>query len=137
MTCKERGRIAKLARALQYSNNPELSSPEETRWQFNGGTGAIKLGIDVHQDFCVGVARAIWWQRGRGLLARRLELGGGQMPGRRLQIGDRITQFHERHRFAQADACAIHIREGTCVFRIFLNDDNRWQLLIAAMNGAQ
>src|SRR5882724_12589013 len=29
----------------------ELSSLEETRRQFNGGTGAIKLGIDVHQDF--------------------------------------------------------------------------------------
>lgn len=29
----------------------ELSSQEETRSQFNGRTGAIKLGIDVHQDF--------------------------------------------------------------------------------------
>src|SRR5207253_3167486 len=28
---------------------------EETRCQFNGGTGAIKLGIDVHQDFYVVV----------------------------------------------------------------------------------
>src|SRR5437868_12465488 len=55
MTCKERGRIAKLARAMQYVNNPELSSLEETRCQFNGGTGAIKLGIDVHQDFYVVV----------------------------------------------------------------------------------
>ena len=33
----------------------ELSSHEETRCQFNGGTGAIKLGIDVHQDFYVVV----------------------------------------------------------------------------------
>ena len=33
----------------------ELSSPEETRSQFNGSTGAIKLGIDVHQDFYVVV----------------------------------------------------------------------------------
>src|SRR6266540_2005055 len=31
--------------------NTELSSLEGTRCQFNGGTGAIKLGIDVHQDF--------------------------------------------------------------------------------------
>jgi transposase len=31
--------------------NTELSSHEGTRGQFNGGTGAIKLGIDVHQDF--------------------------------------------------------------------------------------
>jgi transposase len=35
--------------------NTELSSLEETRCQFNGGTGAIKLGIDVHQDFYVVV----------------------------------------------------------------------------------
>ncbi len=36
-------------------NNTELSSLEETRCQFNGGPGAIKLGIDVHQDFYVVV----------------------------------------------------------------------------------
>src|SRR5213083_1222884 len=35
--------------------NTELSSHEGTRCQFNGGTGAIKLGIDVHQDFYVVV----------------------------------------------------------------------------------
>jgi hypothetical protein len=39
-------------------NNIELSSLEETRCQFNGGTGAIKLGIDVHQDFYVVVEQA-------------------------------------------------------------------------------
>jgi transposase len=32
-------------------NNTELSSLEGTRRQFNGGTGVIKLGIDVHQQF--------------------------------------------------------------------------------------
>jgi transposase len=37
------------------SNNTELSSLEETRDQFNGRTGVIKLGIDVHQDFYVVV----------------------------------------------------------------------------------
>jgi transposase len=36
-------------------NNVELSSLKETRCQFNGSTGAIKLGIDVHQDFYVVV----------------------------------------------------------------------------------
>src|SRR6266403_5650703 len=37
---------------MQYvSNNTELSSHEETRCQFNGSTGVIKLGIDVHQQF--------------------------------------------------------------------------------------
>jgi transposase len=35
--------------------NTELSSHEGTRCQFNGGTGVIKLGIDVHQDFYVVV----------------------------------------------------------------------------------
>ena len=36
-------------------NNTELSSLEETRCQFNGGKCAIKMGIDVHQDFYVVV----------------------------------------------------------------------------------
>jgi len=35
--------------------NTELSSHEETRGQFNGGRCAIKIGIDVHQDFYVVV----------------------------------------------------------------------------------
>jgi len=35
--------------------NTELSSHEGTRSQFNGSTGAIKLGIDVHQDYYVVV----------------------------------------------------------------------------------
>src|SRR5437588_1463832 len=43
---------------MQYINDTELSSHEETRCQFNGGTGAIKLGIDVHQDFYVVVEQA-------------------------------------------------------------------------------
>src|SRR5256885_3007606 len=51
---------------MHYVNNTELPSLEETRCQFNGGTGAIKsaegrirpvcgLGIDVHQDVYVVV----------------------------------------------------------------------------------
>ena len=40
---------------MQYLKDTELSSHEGTRCQFNGGTGAIKLGIDVHQDFYVVV----------------------------------------------------------------------------------
>jgi hypothetical protein len=35
--------------------NTELSSLEETRCQFNDGRCAIKMGIDVHQDFYVVV----------------------------------------------------------------------------------
>src|SRR5213078_2325424 len=53
MTCKERGRVIRLARAMQYLINTELSSHDETRFEFNRSTGAIKLGIDVHQDFYV------------------------------------------------------------------------------------
>jgi len=55
MTYKGRGRVVKLARAMQYLINTELSSHEETRFEFNRSTGAIKLGIDVHQDFYVVV----------------------------------------------------------------------------------
>src|SRR5712691_9349495 len=40
---------------MHYVTNTELSSHEGTRCQFNGGTGAIKLGVDVHQDFYVVV----------------------------------------------------------------------------------
>src|SRR5213593_3178515 len=40
---------------MQYLNDTELSSLEGTRRQFNGGRCAIKLGIDVHQDFYVVV----------------------------------------------------------------------------------
>ncbi len=36
---------------MQYLNDTELSSLEETRSQFNGCKAVIKLGIDVHQDF--------------------------------------------------------------------------------------
>ncbi len=48
--------MVKLTRTMNkcYSNT-ELSSHEETRCQFNGGRCAIKLGIDVHQDFYVVV----------------------------------------------------------------------------------
>src|SRR6266481_5281067 len=47
MTCKGRGRVIKLARAMQYLINTELSSHEGTRFEFNRSTGAIKLGIDM------------------------------------------------------------------------------------------
>src|SRR5216683_6404497 len=55
MTCKECGQVVKLTRTMQYLNDTELSSHEGTRCQFSGSTGAIKLGIDVHQDFYVVV----------------------------------------------------------------------------------
>src|SRR5947207_10956326 len=40
---------------MHYVTNTELSSHEGTRCQFNGSTGVIKLGVDVHQDFYVVV----------------------------------------------------------------------------------
>jgi len=40
---------------MHYVTNTELSSHEGTRYQFNGGRCAIKLGIDVRQDFYVVV----------------------------------------------------------------------------------
>src|SRR5438093_11328270 len=57
MTCKERGRVIRLARAMQYLINTELSSHEETCCQFNGGTEPIKVGVDMHQDFYVVVCQ--------------------------------------------------------------------------------
>src|SRR5713101_6083341 len=56
MTCKECGQVVKLTRTMnKCHSNTELSSPEGTRYQFNGGKAVIKLGIDVHQDFYVVV----------------------------------------------------------------------------------
>jgi len=37
------------------TKSSELSSPEETRPEFNPGRAIIKLGIDVHQEFYVVV----------------------------------------------------------------------------------
>ena len=42
---------------LNNDTKSELSSPEETRSQFNGSTCPIKLGIDVHQKDYVVVAQ--------------------------------------------------------------------------------
>ena len=42
---------------MNSNNQTELSSLEGTRDQFNGRTGAIKLGIDVHQGFYVVVCQ--------------------------------------------------------------------------------
>src|SRR6266699_6912344 len=58
MTCKGRGRVVRLTRAMEYLSNIELSSPEGTRSEFNPGKRVIKLGIDVHQDFYVVVMQA-------------------------------------------------------------------------------
>jgi hypothetical protein len=59
-------------------------------------------------------------------------LGDGELGGGRLQIGDRIGQLYRRDGFAQAKACAIRVGEGSCLLRIFVNNNKRWQLLTAA-----
>jgi hypothetical protein len=70
-------------------NNTKLSSPEETRPEFNLGPGAIKLGIDVHQAFYVVVVQAggDQPQAGAAFQQRSLpRLGGAavaQAPGAR------------------------------------------------------
>jgi hypothetical protein len=48
----------------------ESSSLEETRSEFNPGQATIKLGIDVHQEFYVGVCQ---------------EGGGNPKPAQRFQ----------------------------------------------------
>src|SRR5215213_6708943 len=60
MTCKElpgAGLEPTPDNMNSICNNTELSSHEGTRGQFNGRSGAIKLGIDVHQAFYVVVAQ--------------------------------------------------------------------------------
>ena len=42
---------------MRDNKETELSSPEEARGQFNGRSGTIKLGIDVHQAFYVVVVQ--------------------------------------------------------------------------------
>jgi hypothetical protein len=50
--------MVKLTRTMnKCHSNTELSPHEETRCQFNGGRCAIKLRIDVHQDFYVVVVQ--------------------------------------------------------------------------------
>src|SRR5437762_2186849 len=60
MICKECGQVVLSSPALMNKchSNTELSPHEGTRCQFNGGTGVIKLGIGVHQDFYVVVEQA-------------------------------------------------------------------------------
>jgi hypothetical protein len=57
MTCKERGQVAGLTRAMHYVNNPELSSTEETRCQLNRSKADIKLATGrVHPLADLGLA---------------------------------------------------------------------------------
>ena len=57
---KSAGKLVSLPALMQYHNDTELSSLEETRCQFNGGKCVIKLGIDVHQEFYVVVEQRGW-----------------------------------------------------------------------------
>ena len=79
--------------------NTELSSHEGTRGQFNGRPGAIKLGLDVHQDFYVVVLQ---------------EGGGNPKPAQRFQKAvfllwaERLKEKHpERPIHAVYEACGF------------------------------
>ncbi|HEX4485320.1 MAG TPA: IS110 family transposase [Terriglobales bacterium] len=83
---------------MHYVNNTELSSHEETRSQFNGGTGAIKLGVDVHQDFYVVVE----------------QVGGGNpKPPQRFQ---KQAFLHWADRLKQKSGAQLHAVYEACGF---------------------
>ncbi len=77
----------------------ELSSPEGTRRQFNGGTGRIKLGIDVHQEFYVVVVQ---------------EGGSNPKPAQRLARGG-FLGWAAKQRRSHPEA-AIHAVYEACGF---------------------
>ena len=64
-------------------------------------------------------------------------LGDGELPGSRLRISDSIGEFHWRHGFAQAKACAIRVGKRTCLLGIFINNNKGRQLLTTTTNSAQ
>src|SRR6266496_206878 len=78
--------------------NTELSSHEGTRCQFNGGTGAIKLGIDVHQDFYVVVEQV-----------------GGSNP-QPLQRFRKEAFLHWAARLKQKSGARVHVVYEACGF---------------------
>ena len=82
----------------RLSNTIELSSPEETRGQFNGGKADIKLGIDVHQDFYVVVMQ---------------EGGGNPKPGQRLS---KAAFLSWAARLKQSRGAEIHAVYEACGF---------------------
>ena len=67
----------------------ELSSHEGTRGQFNGGRCAIKLGIDVHQDFYVVVM-----QEGGGNPKPPQRFGKGAFLCWAAKLKSRATEVH-------------------------------------------
>lgn len=78
--------------------NTELSSPEETRPEFNPGEAAIKLGIDVHQDVYVVV----------------MQLGGSNpKPAQRFQ---KETFLHWAAKLARTQRGPVHAVYEACGF---------------------
>jgi transposase len=83
---------------MHYVNNTELSPHEETRCQFNGGRCAIKLGIDVHQDFYLAVE----------------QVGGGNpKPPQRFQ---KEAFLHWAARLKQKSGAQVHAVYEACGF---------------------
>jgi transposase len=79
-------------------SNTESSSPEETRCQFNGGRCAIKLGIDVHQDFYVVVEQVD---------------GANPKPAQRFQKG---AFLHWAARLKEKSGAEVHAVYEACGF---------------------
>ena len=78
--------------------NTELSSHEGTRRQFNGGRCAIKLGIDVHQDFYVVVMQ---------------EGGGNPKPAQRFQ---KQAFLHWAAKLKEKSGAEVHAVYEACGF---------------------
>ncbi len=76
----------------------ELSSPEGTRSEFNRSNGAIKLGIDVHQEFYVVVVQAG---------------GGNPKPAQRFQ---KEAFLHWAAKLQQSSGGQIHAVYEACGF---------------------
>ena len=72
--------------------NTELSSLEGTRSEFNRSTAAIKLGIDVHQDFYVVVKQ---------------EGGTHPKPAQRFQKEAFLPLGGQAHEGGSRDACGV------------------------------
>ena len=90
---------------MHYVNNTELSSHEETRRQFNGGRCAIKLGIDVHQDFYVVVLQ---------------EGGANPRPPQRFA---KEAFLHWAARLKQKNGAEVHAVYEACGFGFGLQRD--------------
>jgi len=92
MTCRELpgAGLGPTPGNMNSINDTELSSPEGTRSEFNRSKAAIKLGLDVHQEFYVVVVQEGGEQSQAGAAAgqRRLPRLGGEAAAEPSGSGD-------------------------------------------------